>query len=249
MKNYSIIIIVIILLGFHNLSLANPLSNVLLLFQKNLVLTVVYTNHKNLIQGSEVYLAEDPNDKKVLIGAVKNVSLDESQMSKVEISIDKKYKKNIYETTPFVLMSNIFSKNPTAYIVAISSIEASDKTPLKSGSLVKGTTLLEYKIAIAGEDLKKVMATIKKQNKELVSQAEKYLENFNAESFHKKVDELIDQISQFSVEQKETFKNEILPELRKTFDSIMEKLEEQKNMEKSKDLENRFQEIENLIKV
>ena len=250
MKNYSnVILFVIIVLGFNNLCLANPLSNIMSLFQRDLLIDVSYQNHKNLIQGSEVYLAEDPKGQKVLIGKVKKVSLVESQMSKVEIIIEKKYKEKIYETTPFVLMSNIFSKNSNAYIVAISSLDTSDKIPLKSGSLVKGITFFEYKIDRAGEELKKAMNSIKKQNDELVSQLEKYIDTFNTEAFHKKIGELVNQISQFSAEQKEAFKNEVLPALRKMFDSIMEQLEEQNNMEKSKDLERQLKEIEDMVNV
>ena len=250
MKIYSnVILFVIIVLGFNNICLANPLSNIMSLFQRDLVINVSYKNHKNLIQGSEVYLAEDPKGQKVLIGKVKKVSLVESQMSKVEIIIDNKYKEKIYESTPFVLMSNIFSKNSNAYIVAISSLDTSDKIPLKSGSLVEGITFFEYKIAAAGEELKKVMNSVKKQNNELVSQLEKYIDTFNTEAFHRKIDELVNQISQFSAEQKETFKNEVLPALRKMFDSIMEQLEEQNNMEKSKDLEKQLKKIEDMINV
>jgi len=250
MKNYSnILLIVIIILGFNNPCLANPLSSITSLFQRDLVINVLYKNHKNLIQGSEVYLAEDPKSQKILIGKVKKVSLVDSQMSKVEIIIDKKYKKKIYETTPFVLMSNLFSENSNVYIIAISSLEAPDKIPLKSGSTINGITFLEYKIATAGEELKKIMDNIKKQNNELLSQLEQYIDTFNTEAFHKKMDDLINQISEFSTEQKETFKNEVLPSLRKTFDSMMEKLLEQNNLEKSKDLEKQLKEIEDIVDV
>ena len=250
MKNYlKIILFVIIVSGFNNHSFANPLSNIMSIFQKDLVIEVSYNNHRNLIQGSEVYLAEEPKGEKVLIGQVKKVSLVESQMSKVELVIEKKYKKKIYETTPFVLMSNIFSKNSNAYIVAVSSLEPTDKTPLKSGSLVKGVTFLEYKIARAGEELKKVMGSIKNQNKELVSQLEKYIDTFNTDAFHKKIDELANQVSKFSAEQKKTFKKEVLPSLKKMFESIKEQLEEQNNKEKSKDLERQLQKIEDMVVV
>ncbi|OQY50421.1 MAG: hypothetical protein B6230_06315 [Desulfobacteraceae bacterium 4572_89] len=249
MKNYLKILLIIIILGVATLCSANPLSNIMLLFQKDLVIDVVYTNHRDLVQGSKVYLAENPKGQKVLIGTVKKISLAESQMSKVEIGIDKKHKGKIYETTQFVLMNNIFSKDSNPYIVAVSSLETSDTKPLKSGSSVKGITFIEYQLSIAGEELKNAMARFKQQNKELMDQLEKYIDNFNTEAFYKKMDELVNQISKFSTEQKEAFKKEVLPGLKKAFDSIMEKLKEQKNMEKSKDLEKRFQEIENLVKV
>ncbi|MCP4553028.1 MAG: hypothetical protein GY834_13540, partial [Bacteroidetes bacterium] len=157
MKNYSkAILFLIIILGFINPCLANPLSNIMSLFQRNLIVNVFYKNHRNLIQGSEVYLAGDQKNQKILIGKVKKVSLVESQMSKVEIIIDKKHKQKIYKTTLFVLISNIFSKNSNTYIVAISPLEASDNTLLKSGASVKGITFVEYKIAAAAEELRKV---------------------------------------------------------------------------------------------
>ena len=250
MKNYLFVLLTfVIILCLSTPCLANPLSNIFSWFQRDLVINVLYENHKNLIQGSEVYLAEDPRGQKVLIGKVKKVSLVESQISKVEILIDKKYKDKIYETTLFVLMSNIFSKHSNAYIVAISSLEASDKTPLVSGSSVKGITFLEYKMATAGEELKKVMNRIKKQNKEMMTQLEEYIDTFNTEEFHKKIDELINQISQFSIEQKETFKKEVLPALRNMFDSVMKQLEEQNNMEESKNLEKRLKKIEDMVDV
>ncbi|WP_457552349.1 hypothetical protein [Desulfobacula sp.] len=170
-------------------------------------------------------------------------------MSKVKISIDKKYKDKIYETTPFVLVSSIFPKNSTPYIVAISSLDVSDKKILKTGSLINGVTFLEYKIDNAGKGLKKVMDSIKKQNNELLSQLEEYIDTFNTEAFQKKLDGLANQITQFSKEQKKAFKNDVLPALRNMLNSIKKKLEEQSNKEKSKKLENRLREIEERVDV
>lgn len=250
MKNYSkTILIVIIILGLNAPCFANPLSKLMSIFQRDLIVDVLYKNHRNLIQGSEVYLAADPKDQKILIGKVKKVSLVASQMSKVEINIDQKYKEKIYDTTKFVLMSNIFSQHSNAYIVAVSPLEISDKTPLKSGSSVEGITFVEYKIAIASEALKKVMTRIQKQNSDIMNQLEEHFDTVNTEEFHKKIEALIKQISQFSIEQKETFKREVLPDLKNMFDSVIKQLEEQKNMEKSKDLEKRLQEIETMVDV
>lgn len=250
MKTYSTMVtLAIILLGLSLPCSANPLSSILSLFQKDLVVNVRYKNHRNLIPGSDVYLADDPKGQTVLIGKVKKVSLLESKMSNVEIRIDKEYKEKIHETTPFVLMSNLFSENANAYIVAVSSADASDKPALESGASVNGMTFLEYKFATAGDELKKLMGSIKEQNSELIDQLEQWIETFNFEAFQKKMEDLIHQISKFSTEQKETFKKEVLPSLRKTFDSMMKKLQEQNNMEKSKDLEKQLKEIEDLVDV
>jgi hypothetical protein len=248
MKIFSnILLCVIIIFGVINPCLANPLSSIISFFQRDLKINVLYKNHKNLIQGSEVYLADDPKGQKVLIGKVRQVSLMESQMSKVEIIIDKKYKEKIFDVTPFVLMSKLFSKDSNAYIVAISSLEASDKKQLKSGSSVNGITFLEYKIATAGGELKKIMDSIKKQNQELISQLEQYIDTFNTEAFHKKMNDFINRISEFSTEQKETFKKEVLPSLKKALNSMMEKLQEQNNMEKSRDLKEQLKKIEDMV--
>ena len=250
MKNHSkIILFVIIVFNIYNTCLANPLSNFMSLFQKDLVLELIYKNHQNLIQGSDVYLAKDPKGQKTLIGEVTKVSLVESKMSKVKIRIDKKYKDQIYETTPFVLMSNIFSQNANAYIVAISSFDASGKKLLESGSSVKGITFFEYKFAAAGEELKKVMDSIEKQNRKLLNQLEDYIDTLNTEEFQKKIDDLADQITQFSKEQKETFKNDVLPALKNMFNSMIEQLEKQNNKEKSKDLEKQLKEIEEKVDI
>ncbi|MCP4552736.1 MAG: hypothetical protein GY834_12005 [Bacteroidetes bacterium] len=120
---------------------------------------------------------------------------------------------------------------------------------MKSGASVKGITFVEYKIAAAAEELRKVMNNIKKQNNEIMSQLEEYIDTFNTEEFHKKIDELINQISQFSAEQKETFKKEVLPALRNKFDSVMKQLEEQNNMKESKDLEKRLKKIEDMVDI
>lgn len=250
MKSYlRVLLTLVIISSFTTPCSANPLSNIFSFFQGDLVINVLYNNHMNLIQDSEVYLAEDPMGQKVLIGKVKKVSLIESQMSKVEIIIDKKYKEKLSETTPFVLVSSLFFENSNSYIVAISSLEESNKTPLKSGSSINGITFLEYKIATAGQGFIKIMDSIKKQNNELMDQLEQYIENFDSEAFQKKMDDLINTLSEFSAEQKETFKNEVLPSLRKTFDSMMEKLNDQNNLEKSKDLEKQLMEIEDIVDV
>ncbi|MDC3237287.1 hypothetical protein OAT93_00990, partial [bacterium] len=228
---------------------ANPLSSFMSLFQKDLVIELIYKNHQNLIQGSDVYLAKDTEGLKTLIGEVVNVSMGESQMSTVEIRIDEKFKNKIYETTPFVLMSSVFSQNANAYIVAISSSDTTDKKLLKSGSSVKGVTFFEYKFATAGEELKKVMDNIGKQNKELLSQLDEYIDTFNTEAFQKKIDELADQVTQFSKGQKEAFKNDVLPALKNMINSIMEQLEKQNNKEKSKDLKKQLKNIEETVDV
>ncbi len=248
MKNYiTIVLFVMIILGFNNFCSANPLSKIMLLFQKDLKMDVVYKNNHNLGQGSEVYYAEDPDGQKKIIGAVSKVSLIESQLSKVEIIVEKEYKEKIDETTMFVLMSSLFSNNSKAYIVAVPSSDASGKTPLKSGSQVKGVTFLEYKIFTAEGELRKIIDRLAQQNHTILSQLKEYIETFNTEAFQKKIDELANQISQFSAKQKQTFKNEMLPELRKMVDSIMDQLEGHKNKEKSKDLEKRFQEIKDMV--
>jgi hypothetical protein len=250
MKNYSkTILFIIIILGLNSPCFANPLSKLMSIFQRDLLVDVLYKNHRNLIPGSEVYLGADPKDQKILIGRVRKVSLVASQMSKVEIIIDQKHKEKIYDTTKFVLMSNIFLQHSNAYIVAVSPLEISDQTPLKSGSSVEGITFVDYKIAIAKEALKKVMNRIQKQNNDIMGQLEEYIDTVNTEEFQKKIDTLIKQISQFSIEQKEIFKREVLPALKNMFDSVIEQLEEQKNMEESKDLEKRLQEIENMVDV
>jgi len=250
MRNYSkIILFVTIVFNFYNTCLANPLSDFMSLFQKDLVFELNYKNHQNLIQGSDVYLAKDPKGQKTLIGEVTKVSLAESKMSKVKIKIDKKFKNQIYETTPFVLMSNIFSQNSNAYIVAISSSDAADRKLLKSGSSVKGITFLEYKFAFTGEKLKKIMNNFEKKNRELLRQLEEYIDTLDTEEFQKKIDELANQITQFSKEQKETFKNDALPALKNMFNAIMEQLEKQNNQEKSKHLEKQLEEIEEKVEL
>lgn len=250
-KPYSLLIpFVMIVLGFFNPCFANPLSNIMLLFQKDLKIDVTYENHKNLIQGSSVYWAEDlKQEQRVLIGEVQRVSLDESQQSRVEIIIHKKYKDKIYATTPFVLMGSLFSSTPEAYIMAVSSLDSSDTTPMESGASVKGLTFLEYKMAVVGQEISKVMERFKKQNKELLSQLEQYIDTLDTEAFHKKINELGKHMSQFSAEQKEAFKKDVLPALRKMVESITKKLEEQNNMEKSKDLEKQLKQIEKMVEV
>ncbi|THB81713.1 MAG: hypothetical protein D3926_00765 [Desulfobacteraceae bacterium] len=59
------------------------------------------------------------------------------------------------------------------------------------------------------------------------------------------MDDLFKQMSEFSTEQKEIFKNEVLPSLKKNV-AMMEKLQEQNNKEKSKKFEKQLEEIEGL---
>lgn len=250
MKNrLSILLLSIVISGFTTPCPANPLSNIMSFFQRDLVINVRYANPKNIGAGSEVYLARDPSGAKVLIGKVTNVSLVEPQMFKVEIMIDKEFKEKIYETTPFVLMSKLFSEGSNPYIVAISSVDISEKKPLKSGDSVKGVTFLEYKISTAGNEFKKVMESLKKQNSEILTQLQQHIDTFDTEGFQKKIETLVDQISEFTAEQKEAFRNEVLPSLRKRFESMMEYLDKQNKPDKSKDLERQLKKIEGMVDV
>lgn len=243
------ILIGIIILGFSATCLANPLSNLFSMFQKDLVINVQYKDHKNLIQGSEVYLAQDSKGQKTLIGSVTKISFVEPAASNVEIIIDKAYKEKIYETTRFVLIDGLFAENSKPYILAIPSLDSSNQTPLKSGASVKGFTFLEYTLAVAGEELTEFMENFREQNGELLNQLEQYIKNFDTEAFQKQMDDFIGKISKFSAKQKETFKKEVLPSLRKTFESMMEKLEEQNNLKKSKELEEQLSKIEKSVDV
>ena len=251
MKNHSkIILFVIILINVYGICLANTtLSSFLSFFQKDLVLELIYKTHNNLRQGNYVYLANDFKNQKTLIGKVTKVSLVEPQISKVKIQIDKQYRKKIYKTMPFVLVSNIFSQNANAYIVAISSADEKSKKLLKSGSSIKGITFLEYKFAMFEKKLNTVINSIGKQNKELMVQLEEYIETFNIEEFQKKIDRLTKQIIHLSKEQKETFKNNVLPALQNMFNIMIKKLEKHNNKEKSKKLDKQLKEIEKIINV
>ncbi len=248
-KFLKILLSAIIVFNIYNTCSANPLSNIISFFQRDLVIDLTYSNHKNLIKGSKVYLASDLKGKKIIIGDVTKVSLVEFEKSKVEIRIDKKYKDQIYESTQFVLMSNVFTQNSNAQIVAISSSDTAGRKLLKSGSSVKGVTFLEYKIATTGKGLKKMMGSIEKQNKELLNQLEEYIDTLDTEEFQKKIDGLADQITQFSEEQKRAFQNDVLPKLKNMFNSIIEKLDRENNREKSKGLEKQLEEIEKSVDV
>ena len=103
--------------------------------------------------------------------------------------------------------------------------------------------------AIAGEQLTELMDNFREQNGELLNQFEQYIKNFDTEAFQKQMDDLIGKISKFSAKQKETFKKEVLPSLRKMFESMMEKLEEQNNVDKSKELEKQLSKIEKSVDV
>lgn len=244
-KIISVIVLIIMVSGFNTFCFASPFSNIMSFFQRDLVIDVVYANHKNLIQGSQVYLAKDPQGEKILIGKVTKVSLTDSQMSKVQIVIDKKYKQKMYESTSFVLMSNAFLKNSTPHIVAVPPADISNKKLLEKGSLVNGISFLEYKIAIASKGLKQILDNIKTQNSELLDQLDQYIKTLNTDAFQIKMDELMGQVSQFSAEQKEMFKKEVLPSLRKMLDS----LKEQNGSQKSKDLEKQLKKIEDMVDV
>jgi|GEM_PF-1955401 len=243
------ILIGIIILGFSTTCLANPLSNLFSMFQKDLVINVQYKDHKNLIQGSEVYLAQNSKGQKILIGSVTKISFVEPAASNVEIIIDKTYKEKIYETTRFVLIDGLFTENSKPYIIAIPSLDSSNQTPLRSGSSVKGFTFWEYKFVVAGEELTELMDNFKEQNGELLNQLEQYIKNFDTEAFQKQMDDFIGKASNFSAKQKETFKKEVLPSLRKMFESMIKKLEEQNNIKKSKELEKQLSKIEKSVDV
>jgi hypothetical protein len=93
------------------------------------------------------------------------------------------------------------------------------------------------------------MGNFEKKNSELLSQLEEYIDTLDTEKFQKKIDDLANQITQFSKEQKETFKNDALPALKNIFDSIMKQLENQNNQEKSKNLEEQLKEIEEKVEL
>lgn len=249
MKHLTSIIVAILILSIAPPCPANPLSKILSIFKRDLAVTVEYADHQNLIPGSKVYWSNDPKGEKTLIGKVKNVSRTGAQNSQVDIIIDKSHKDKILESTFFVLMSGFFSDSSDTYIMAVSEGETSGGPRLKSGAKVAGVTFLEYKIATAGDEFKNMVDRLKKQQKGLQRQLQEYIDSFNTKEFQNKMDGLIDQLSDFSIEQKEHFKNDVLPSLKKAFDEMMEKLEEQNNTDKSKDLEKQFKAIEDLVNV
>jgi len=67
MKNHSkIILFVTVIFNIYSSCSANPLSDFMSIFQKDFSLELIYKNHQNLIQGSDVYLAKDPKGQKNL---------------------------------------------------------------------------------------------------------------------------------------------------------------------------------------
>ncbi len=251
MKKLSISILTLsFLIIFCDSCGANPLSRILSFFQSDLVINVRYNSPGNLAQGSQVYLADAPDEKGVLIGEVIKVSTSTAPATaKIEVQIGKEYKKQLSTDTPFVLMSTLFSTRSNAYIVAIASDSASSGTPLKSGDTVNGVTFLEYQMAAASKQFKTVINDLLNQKSDMLKQLEDYLNTLNIASFQNTINELIGDISKFSAEQKDAFKKEVLPKLREMVDSLRKQLEEQNTPEKSKELEQQLQHVENLIEI
>lgn len=228
---------------------ANPLSEIFSLFQGEFSVTALYEDPGDLAPGSGVYLAQSPQAEKTLIGRVKEISIVAPKTARVELAIEKKYREKLSADTPFVLMSGLFAGKSKAHIVAVSSSKHSDTIPLDPGASVRGVTFLEYKIAAVGGDLAKMMDSIKKQTDDLLTELEHHIETYDTDAFTKKMDDLINKISEFSAEQKEMFRKEILPSLRKSFDSLIKKLEEQNKGDESRALEKKMRKIENMISV
>jgi hypothetical protein len=243
------VILGMVILGGAPLCSANPFSKVFSIFQTDLVITIVYEDHGNLIQGSEVYLAEDPEGEKVLIGKVTKISLNKPGRADVEVRIHKDYKEKIVETTRFVLMDGFFSETSTSYVLALPFSDPSESSPLTSGSSIRGLTFFEYKLHTAGQGLKTLIDRFKSQNEKILDQFEGYAQRFDTEAFQSQMDELIDTLSNFSSEQKKTFKKQVLPHLRELFESIMTRLEAQNKNQKSKELENQLLKMEKAVDV
>ena len=226
MKYFSKIIFGIFLSAIViNYCQANPISTLYSFFQKDLTIDVFFKNHKNLLQGSPVYIAVSPDAQKIQIGKVNQITLVPPETPKVEVIINKKYKKEIYETAQFVLVSSIFANNTDGYILVVVPPHTSETKLLKSGASVKGISYFEYRITHAGEELKNLMNNISKQNRTLLKEFDQYIENLDTELFLKKLDNIANQIAQFTNEQKTAFKQDVLPALRKVFNEILKQLE------------------------
>jgi len=226
---------------------ANPISALYSFFQRDLTIDVLFKNHKNLLQGSPVYIAASPNAQKIQIGKVNQITLVPSELPKVEIIINKKYKNKIYETAQFVLMSGNFANNTDGYILVVVPPHTAETKLLKSGAVVNGISFFEYHISNAGKELKNLMGSISKQNRALLKEIEQYIENSDTEFLLEKLDNIANQIVQFTNEQKTAFEQDVLPALKKAFNKILKQLENQSNEEELKEIEKRLNEIETLI--
>lgn len=236
-----------VIIGFSHTCCANPFSGIVSFFKKDLTIDVICKNHRNLIPGSRVYLSENLDSGKVLIGKVDQITLTGSQEYRVEITIKKQHKDRLYESTRFVLMGDLFSEDSTACIIAVPPGDSTGRKLLSSGAEVRGITFLEYKIETAGRNIKKMLDSAGEQNQELLDRLKEYIDTFNTEKFQKQMDSLSEQIKEFSGEQKETFRQEVLPKIKQMLDQFLEQFDPDKKEEKSREMEKKILEIEKSV--
>jgi hypothetical protein len=136
----------------------------------------------------------------------------------------------------FVLDSPFFGNDKTGILVATIP-DKTDVMPLKSGSVVKGISLIDYNIALAKYGVTTLLDIATEQTKELIEKFNKQVETYDSDKFKNQLQETSKDISDFTEEQKQKIEKEVLPEIKTLMDNTMKNFKQGEDSKKMEEVQ------------
>jgi hypothetical protein len=215
------------------------------LFQKNLKLTVLLDNPKQLFEGAPVLLLVSEKNKQK-IGEVKKISKTSNGLSSVEIHIANEFKKQMSTGKDFVFYSNPLG-GETDHILVVDSLNNYSFEPLEQGAVIRGKSYVEYSIGKTGKGLHKWLKKMADTGNDLLQLLEREIEEFDVDLLKKQLDLLQKDVGEFSEQQRQMFEKNILPELKKRIEDIIKFFEHKLDEQDLQKLRKRFSDIEKMV--
>jgi len=217
------------------------------IFSRDLNLKMMVENADGLNENSLVYLVREEHEAR--IGAVRKIKSAKGGTSIVYLSIDRIFKDKIREGTLFMVNRSLLSVDPPSILVDTLPKDSGNPR-LGSGSIVYETSYQKYNLMVASAVMKDVYDAFMQQSTQFVRKLEEYIHSDEFDQFISLLDQLSNDISTFTKEQKDRFENEILPQLEEKMEEAMKNFTgDGQEKEREEQLRKEMNQIKNQLQV
>lgn len=211
------------------------------LLKLDLKVKLVVDNLKGIHENTLIYKVEQETEK--AIGRVTKVKATDNGQPVVYLKIDSEYRDLIREGSLFVVIRPLLSVDPP-HILVDTLPKDMENPPLKSDAIVYETSYVKYGLMEATNALTDVLDVWKNFMKDL----DDYLKSDDFDQFLKHLKQSAEDIGNYSMEQKQRFEKDILPQIEEKTGQAIKALQEKSENGLTADLQKEMNELKQKLR-
>ncbi|MBN1472952.1 MAG: hypothetical protein JW925_14350 [Syntrophaceae bacterium] len=212
------------------------------LFSNKLNIKMIVEDANGIHKNSPVFLVNGVEQNQ--IGRISKIKSTNSGGAIVYLSIEKEFRSAIRGDTVFTVCRPLLTPMPPNILVDGIHTFRTEAPLLDSGAIVHETSYTKYQLLLAASAMKDIYDVIIRKSLQFMSELDHYLQSNSFDQILDQMDQIAQDIASFTLQQKERFEKEILPQLEESIDEAIKKYMEEGQEENNKDrLEQEMQKI------